>query len=61
MRGSGIACDPPPGRVMMIGPSHLFAQLADAIDARLRGDLSHLHEFELPVAAAVCSGPTADA
>lgn len=47
--GGGIDCDPPPGRVMIVGPSHTFAQLAEAIDAAFaRWDLSHLHEFELP-------------
>jgi hypothetical protein len=47
--GGGIECDPPPGRVMIVGPSHTFAQFADAIDAAFaRWDLSHLHEFELP-------------
>ncbi|HYB25527.1 MAG TPA: hypothetical protein VEF89_02820 [Solirubrobacteraceae bacterium] len=47
--GGGIECDPPPGRVMIVGPSHTFAQLAEAIDAAFaRWDLSHLHEFELP-------------
>lgn len=46
--GRDIDCDPPPGRVFIVGPSHTFAQLADAIDAALaRWDLSHLHEFEL--------------
>jgi hypothetical protein len=47
--GRGIECDPAPGRVMIVGPSHTFAQLARAIDAAFgRWDLSHLHEFELP-------------
>lgn len=33
----------------MAGPSHTFAQLAEAIDvAFARWDLSHLHMFELP-------------
>jgi Plasmid pRiA4b ORF-3-like protein len=33
---------------MIVGPSHTFAQLADAINAAFaRWDLSHLHEFEL--------------
>ena len=47
--GGGIDCEPPPGRVMIVGPSHSFAVLAEAIDAAFaRWDLSHLHEFELP-------------
>jgi Plasmid pRiA4b ORF-3-like protein len=38
----------PPGRVLMVGPGHTFAQLADAINqAFARWDVSHLHEFEL--------------
>jgi hypothetical protein len=46
--GGGIACDPPPGRVFIVGPSHSFANFAEAIDAAFaRWDLSHLHEFEL--------------
>jgi hypothetical protein len=47
--GRGLVCDPAPGRVMNVGPSHTFAQLAEAIDAAFaRWDLSHPHEFELP-------------
>jgi pRiA4b ORF-3-like protein len=46
--GGGITCDPPPGRIFIVGPSHTFAHFADAIDAAFaRWDLSHLHEFEL--------------
>jgi Plasmid pRiA4b ORF-3-like protein len=46
--GGGIVCDPPPGRVLIVGPGHSFEQLAEAIDAVFaRWDLSHLHEFEL--------------
>lgn len=46
--GGGITCDPPPGREMLVGPRHTFADLADAIDtAFARWDLSHLHVFEL--------------
>jgi Plasmid pRiA4b ORF-3-like protein len=38
----------PPGRILIVGPGHTFAQLADAINqAFARWDLSHLHEFEL--------------
>jgi hypothetical protein len=46
--GRGIDCDPPPGRIFIVGPSHSFEQFAEAIDAAFaRWDLSHLHEFEL--------------
>jgi hypothetical protein len=52
LSGRDIECDPPPGRVIAVGPSHTFAQLADTIDtidtAFARWELSHLHEFELP-------------
>jgi hypothetical protein len=46
--GGGITCEPPPGRIFIVGPSHTFADFAEAIDAAFaRWDLSHLHEFEL--------------
>jgi hypothetical protein len=46
--GGGVTCDPPPGRVFIVGPSHSFADFAEVIDAAFaRWDLSHLHEFEL--------------
>ncbi|MBA3807946.1 MAG: hypothetical protein H0X28_06085 [Solirubrobacterales bacterium] len=46
--GRGVGCDPSPGRVFLVGPSHSFEQLADAIDGAFgRWDLSHLHCFEL--------------
>jgi Plasmid pRiA4b ORF-3-like protein len=46
--GGGVVCDPPPGRVMMVGPGHSFADLAEAINAAFaRWDRSHLHGFEL--------------
>ena len=46
--GRDLICEPPPGRVMLVGPSHTFAQLAEAIDlAFARWDLAHLHAFEL--------------
>jgi Plasmid pRiA4b ORF-3-like protein len=46
--GRGADLRPPPGRTMIVGPSHTFGQLADAINAAFaRWDLSHLHEFEL--------------
>lgn len=46
--GCGIVCDPSPGRMFLVGPSHSFEQFAQAIDAAFaRWDLSHLHGFEL--------------
>jgi hypothetical protein len=46
--GGGITCDPSPGRIFVVGPSHTFEQFAGAIDAAFaRWDLSHLHESEL--------------
>jgi hypothetical protein len=46
--GGGIECDPSPGRIFIVGPSHSFAVFAEAIDAAFsRWDLSHLHNFEL--------------
>ena len=46
--GGGIECDPAPGRTMLVGPRHTFADLAKGIDAAFgRWDLSHLHMFEL--------------
>lgn len=47
-RGAGIECDPPPGRLLLVGPGHTFLQLAEAIDAAFaRWDVAHLHAFEL--------------
>jgi hypothetical protein len=46
--GGGVRCDPPPGRIFIVGPGHTFQQFADAINgAFARWDLSHLHSFEL--------------
>jgi hypothetical protein len=46
--GGGIDCDPPPGRIFIVGPAHTFEELAEAINcAFARWDRSHLHEFEL--------------
>ncbi len=46
--GRGIELKPSPGRTMIVGPSHSFGQLGEAINAAFaRWDLSHLHEFEL--------------
>jgi hypothetical protein len=46
--GLGERLEPSPGRIFIVGPSHTFLGLADAINgAFARWDLSHLHEFEL--------------
>jgi hypothetical protein len=46
--GRGMECEPRPGRVLIVGPKHTFADLAEAIDAAFaRWDLAHLHGFEL--------------
>lgn len=46
--GHGARLKPSPGRVFIVGPSHTFLGLADAINQGFaRWDLSHLHEFEL--------------
>ena len=46
--GGGVRCDPPPGRIFIVGPGHTFEQLAVAINAAFaRWDLGHLHSFEL--------------
>jgi Plasmid pRiA4b ORF-3-like protein len=46
--GEMIECDPPPGRIFLVGPGHTFLQLAEAIDdAFARWDVAHLHAFEL--------------
>jgi hypothetical protein len=31
--GGGIVCNPSPGRIFLVGPSHSFEQFAEAIDA----------------------------
>ncbi|HEY3314361.1 MAG TPA: hypothetical protein VGL40_03630, partial [Bacillota bacterium] len=49
LSGGGITLDPPPGRVMLVGPRHTLKDLAEVIDqAFARWDISHLHEFEFP-------------
>jgi hypothetical protein len=48
VRGFGEGFSPTPGRIFIVGPSHTFAGLAEAINqAFARWDLAHLHEFEL--------------
>jgi pRiA4b ORF-3-like protein len=47
--GAHLGPEDRPGRVMLVGPEHTFAELAEAIDtAFARWDRAHLHEFELP-------------
>ena len=29
---AAVACDPPPGRIVIVGPGHTFLQLAETID-----------------------------
>lgn len=46
--GGGADFGPGPGRVFLVGPSHTFGELANAINLHFaRWDLSHLHEFKL--------------
>src|SRR4051812_32126207 len=46
--GLGERFSPTPGRILIVGPAHTFAGLAEAINqAFARWDLAHLHEFEL--------------
>ena len=46
--GHGVDLRPAPGRIFIVGPSHTFGDLAEAIDlAFARWDLAHLHGFEL--------------
>jgi len=55
--GGGVVCDPPPGRVFLVGPDHTFGALAEAIDAAFaRWDLSHAHMFELADGRMIASG-----
>jgi hypothetical protein len=46
--GGGHELKPPPGRDLVVGPAHTFAELAEAIDdAFARWDRAHLSEFTL--------------
>jgi hypothetical protein len=46
--GRGMRLDPAPGRIFVVGPSHTFCGLSEAINQGFaRWDLSHLHEFVL--------------
>jgi hypothetical protein len=49
IEGRAAECDPAPGRIIIVGPSHTFADLAASIDiAFARWDPAHLHVFALP-------------
>lgn len=49
IEGRGEEIDPTPGRIILVGPSHSFADLAATIDiAFARWDPAHLHLFQLP-------------
>lgn len=49
VEGRGEVLDPAPGRVLVVGPAHTFADLAASIDiAFARWDPAHLHVFQLP-------------
>jgi Plasmid pRiA4b ORF-3-like protein len=46
--GLGGELEPPPGRVLAVGPAVSFARFAEAINVAFgRWDFSHLHRFEL--------------
>jgi len=46
--GHGVDLEPAPGRIFIVGPSHTFGDLAEAIDLGFaRWDLAHLHGFVL--------------
>ncbi|MEX2458250.1 MAG: hypothetical protein WD770_04630 [Actinomycetota bacterium] len=48
LSGHGEDLEPSPGRIMLVGPRHTFADLSQAIDdAFARWDQSHLHVFGL--------------
>jgi hypothetical protein len=48
LSGGGLVLESPPGRVMIVSPSHMLAELAEAIDlAFARWDHSHQHQFDL--------------
>lgn len=55
--GRGQAFEPAPGRVMIAGPEHTLAELAEAIDLGFaRWDHSYLHLFQLPDGRTLMSG-----
>ncbi len=48
LSGRDLVLEHPPARVMIAGPRHTLAELAEAIDlAFARWDRSHLHQFTL--------------
>lgn len=59
--GRGEDLWPYPGRVLVVGPSHTFADLARAIDdAFARWDRAHLHQFTLSDGTLVADEETAE-
>lgn len=59
--GGGTEPWPPPGRVMVVGPRHTFADLAAAIDdAFARWDRAHLCQFTLADGRTVTDAETAE-
>ena|SRR5438552_2147819 len=55
--GRGERFEPAPGRVMIAGPEHTLAEVAEAIDLGFaRWDHSHLHLFRLPDGRELMSG-----
>src|SRR5688500_12861940 len=44
----GERLQPPPGRILLAHPDHVFAELADAVDNAFgRWDITPLHEFTI--------------
>ena len=48
LSGHGMTSSRGPSRIFIVGPSHPFGELAQAIDLAFgRSDLAHLHGFKL--------------
>ena len=49
-----VVCDPPPRRIMLVGPGHTFAHVAQAVDAAFgRWNLAHLHSWPTAVGSPI--------